>query len=141
MQKSFKLGIDLHGVIDHNPMFFSALTHMLKDTSEIHIISGGTLAELKEKLKRFEIHYDEVFSIPDYLIFNNVDYQYDSKGNFRVDEYIWDSAKGKYCEKNGINVMIDDSIEYKKYMPKDTFFYHYTFQLDTNRLMNDIIVP
>lgn len=141
MQKLLKIGIDLHGVIDHNPSFFSALTNMLKGRAEIHIISGGTTTELNRELKAFEIYYDEIFSIPDYLIFSNVDYTYDSKGNFRVDDYIWDSAKGIYCSKNNINIMIDDTLRYKKYMPENTYFYHYTFQLDTNRLIHDLNVP
>lgn len=120
-----KLGLDLHGVIDNDPEYFSKLTNIIKGKVEIHIISGGFLAEIKKFCKEHNIYADEYYSIPDYLIFNGADYWYDSKGNFRVDDFVWDTAKGLYCRKNGIDIMVDDTEVYGNFMDKSTFFYLY----------------
>ena len=39
---SFKLGLDIHGVVDSMPEFFSFLTDsFIKNGGEVHLITGG----------------------------------------------------------------------------------------------------
>ncbi len=120
-----KLGLDIHGVIDNNPGFFSDLTHMLKDIVEVHIITGGRYLEEIEDLKKWNIHFDKFFSIYDYHEVLGNKPLYNEKGNMRMPETQWDSTKGIYCKENEISVMIDDTYRYKQYMPESTYFYHY----------------
>ena len=126
MQK-FKLGIDIHGVIDHNPAFFTMLTKILKghEEIEVHVITGGRYVEEAEKLKEWGIEYDEFFSIYDYHHAMGTDTWYDDKGLERMDDEDWDSTKGDYCYREDITIMIDDTAKYGLFMPSTTHFYHY----------------
>lgn len=125
--KKFKLGLDIHGVIDHDPEFFSTLTKLLKgsDEIEVHIVTGGRYHEEAEKLKDWGIEYDEFFSIYDYHHALGTDTWYDRKGNLRMLDEDWDTTKGEYCERENITIMIDDTAKYGNYMPPTTHFYHY----------------
>jgi hypothetical protein len=125
--KKFKLGLDIHGVIDSDPDFFSTLTKILKGHPEVevHIITGGHFHKEKENLENWGIEYDEFFSIYDYHYSKGTPTWYDTKGDERMDELEWDKTKGEYCAREGITIMIDDTYKYSKYMPETTHFYHY----------------
>ena len=51
-----KLGLDIHGVLDHNPELF---THLASKYVEIHIITGGSFVDNKYDivLKDYQIEY------------------------------------------------------------------------------------
>lgn len=125
--KKFKLGIDIHGVIDHNPGFFSMLTKILKghDEIEVHVITGGRFAEEAQKLKDWGIEYDEFFSIYDYHHAMGTETWYAADGTERMNDEDWNPTKGDYCHREGITIMIDDTKQYGNYMPSTTHFYHY----------------
>ena len=125
--KKFRLGLDIHGVIDHNPDFFSMLTKILKghEEIEVHIITGGRFHEERENLERLGIEYDEFFSIYDYHHSMGTETWYDAKGDLRMSDEDWDTTKAEYCERENITIMIDDTAKYGQYMPDSTHFYHY----------------
>lgn len=125
--RKFKLGLDIHGVIDHDPEFFSVLSKMLKGHSEIevHVITGGKFSEEKKNLEHWGIEYDEFFSISDYHISIGTPLSYNKEGGIYLEDELWDRTKGDYCEYNNISIMIDDTYKYSQYMPDTTHFYHY----------------
>lgn len=125
--KKFKLGLDIHGVIDHDPNFFKTLTEMLEgnDEIEVHVITGGTFKEEKENLEKWGIKYDHFFSISDYHRCIGTPITYDKDCHIYLDDELWDRTKGDYCKDYNISIMIDDTYRYGQYMPKTTHFYHY----------------
>lgn len=118
-----KIGIDVHGVIDSAPEVFSRLTRILSiQGHEIHIITGGELCdELLQKLDTLEITYHKVFSITSYhkkigthMVFKNGD-----PSHPMIAPTKWDPTKAEYCDKEGIDIHIDDSEVYKRYFEKN----------------------
>lgn len=109
-----KVGLDLHGVIDNDPHFFSHLSHSLVDAgNEVHIITGASKTEeVLNKLAELNIAYTHFFSIVDANIERII---YDAQGSPWLSDYEWNSAKAKYCKEHGIHVHIDDTREYGKY--------------------------
>jgi hypothetical protein len=118
----FKLGIDIHGVIDSLPDFFSFLTDsIIKNGGEVHIITGGSWnQDLEKELKSFGIKWTHNFSIYDYLIEIDTPTSGEIKfpdgtiqKKFVGDE--WDKAKGDYCSKNNISLHMDDTSIYNNF--------------------------
>ena len=72
MNKS--LALDLHGIIDSYPEFFSALTQsLINDGWTIHVATGSHLLEqnIEKELWKYKISYTHIFSIADYHRDNN----------------------------------------------------------------------
>lgn len=111
-----KIGLDLHGIINTHPSFFSALTQSLKkDNHEIHILTGSHLKEnkIEEELKNYGIAYTHIFSIADFHRENKTaDMWYDTNGEPWISDLDWDKTKADYCEKNKIDFCIDDTARY-----------------------------
>ena len=103
-----KLGIDIHGVIDQNPIFATlAQTGLF----EVHIVTG-----IKEELDDVvDFPYDKWFSIHQECLDRGIDVKYDDKDRPLVDPAIWDKMKAEYCAREGIDIMIDDSPSYGQY--------------------------
>lgn len=63
-----KIGLDFHGVINDNPVYFSRFTaEAVRRGYEVHIITGGPSHKVKELLDKWNICYTAVFAILDYL--------------------------------------------------------------------------
>ena len=126
----YKLGLDIHGVIDKEPELFSELTRIMKSKGcEIHILTGSRITpELKEQLNGYGIVYDYIFSILDYHTETGEDMWQDSKNNWWIDDEIWDGTKSIYCVDNNINLHIDDTKRYGEFF--STPFIHFT--IDSN---------
>lgn len=121
---NFKLGLDLHGVIDSIPQTFSFLSKAIVDSGgEVHIITGGSLKDIEHNgdivadLKRMGIAYTHLFSIRDY---------HDEAGTEKtgvhakwgfptISDIEWDKTKGNYCKYHNINLHIDDTLMYNDY--------------------------
>ena len=118
----FKLGIDVHGVIDAMPEFFAFLTDaFIKNGGEVHVITGGSWTEeLKSEIDSYGIKYTHQFSVYDFL----------ESGNFEVIGQIqfpdgtiqnkfsnddWDNIKGDYCKEHNISLHIDDTMAYNEF--------------------------
>jgi len=126
-----KIGIDIHGVIDKNPKIFSKLTQWLKSNGyEIHILTGAKITEeLITQLITFNIQYNRLFSILDYHEKNGkTDMWQDDKGNWWIDDDIWNKTKSMYAEGESLDLHIDDTRKYGEYF--NTPFIHYT--IDSN---------
>lgn len=112
-----KIGLDIHGVIDAAPEFFSELTSALINAeNEIHILTGATLKDgkVEKLLYDLNISYSYLFSIVDYNADNGILIEY-IDGQPWMDDVLWDKAKGDYCTEFGIDIMIDDTLRYSNY--------------------------
>lgn len=118
----FKLGLDIHGVVDAMPEFFSFLTDsFIKNGGEVHIITGGKWdKEFEDLLNSYGVKWTHKFSIYDYLVENN----YEKTGEVQFPDGTiqskfkdedWDSVKGVYCADNNITLHIDDTMIYNDY--------------------------
>jgi hypothetical protein len=113
-----RLGLDLHGVIDSDPPFFSELSHIFKKNGgSVHILTGSKRTQdLEKELDTYSVTYDEILSITDYhLDMNTPITKRDEKENIWFDDLVWNKTKGDYCRKNLIDFHIDDSLNYGKY--------------------------
>jgi hypothetical protein len=116
-----KLGLDIHGVLDSNPKFFSDLSHaVINAGGQVHIITGPAFDKVKFYLEENKIAYTNFFSIVDNA---GKEVEYDSDGNPWLPTEKWDRAKAKYCKDNDIDLHIDDSSEYGKYFKTPYAFF------------------
>lgn len=128
------IALDIHGVIDQDPEFFSFLTKRLHSKNwKIHIVTGGRLKHNEQKLSNWGIYYDHFFSITDYhewkgtpIIPGVCD------GEICIEDKLWNSTKGQYCRAHAVDIIVDDSYIYKKYMPNETEFVWWS-SLDVER--------
>ena len=124
--------IDLHGVIDSNPVYFRKMTEDLINTKNIvYICTGERFQDAYEKLIKFgfrkNVNYHKIISITEILEEKTPqsEIEYDINMNLWVDDMLWWPIKGKLCKEYNINVIIDDSEEYFVYVPKDVVKLHY----------------
>jgi len=121
-----KIALDIHGVIDQEPEFFSWLSRRLKLKEwEIHILTGGRYVHNEKLLKEWNIHYDHFFSITDYhLNLGTPMLPGTCDGEVCVTDELWDCVKGEYCGENNIilSLMIHIDIDNICQMEQSLFF-------------------
>jgi hypothetical protein len=114
----FKVGLDLHGVIDAMPEFFSFFTKAIIDSGgEVHIITGGTSEKDVKLLEDYKIRWTHFFSISDFHKERGTptNKPHPKHGFLMVSDEEWDKTKGEYCRKNNISIHIDDTLAYNEY--------------------------
>ena len=121
-ESKMKLGLDIHGVVDAMPEFFSFLTDsFIKNGGEVHIITGGRWdIEFEKQLNNFGIKWTHKFSVDDHL--KEIDSEQLGKIQFpdgtrqrKFKDEEWDSVKSDYCRENEITLHIDDTLAYNQY--------------------------
>jgi len=122
-----KIGVDLHGVLTHMPEVFKPLMQLWQANSiDVAIISGGPKTDMLQELTTLGyvegIHFSEAYSIIDWLKTVGIETWQDKTGNWWAPEDDWWSAKGFIVEQHDIDLVIDDSVEYKENMPSGTAF-------------------
>ena len=110
------IGIDIHGVINAKPDFFREfMATLIQGGAEIHVISGPTIAQCQKELEALRIfpvtHYTKIFSIVDYHIAVGTKVIWTPEGP-EMDPYLWNETKAAYCEREKIDLHIDDSDMY-----------------------------
>ena len=112
-----KLGIDVHGIISRDPLFFSELSKIfIREGHQIHIITGRRVTPLlKAYLDSYKIYYTRIFSIIDYHLSIGTKVTYKDPDNPWIDQDLWNKAKAEYCEQEKIDFHIDDSEVYGNY--------------------------
>lgn len=115
----FKLGIDIHGVIDSAPAIFSFLSHsVINSGGEVHIITGGSWTpQLESMLVEMGIKWTHSCSIYDNLlktenVTNKTYFFKDGTKQVKFPDEIWNKAKAEYCTKHNISLHIDDTTVY-----------------------------
>jgi len=118
----YKLGLDIHGVIDNNPESFGFLSKSVISTGgEVHIITGGSWTDnLKKLIDDNKIQYTHHFSVYDHLKSINAEVIGfikfpDGSTQLKFNNDQWDSIKGEYCENNKISLHIDDTDIYSNF--------------------------
>ena len=115
-----RVGLDVHGVIDKYPKFFSILSDtLIKIGHEVHIITGQEISDkLVKKLKKFNIGYTTIHSITDYNKSKGTQIKYQDPNNPWMDDDTWNSTKAKICKEYNIDFIFDDSDLYGKWFKK-----------------------
>jgi hypothetical protein len=115
-----KIGFDFHGVIEKYPDVFRPLMESLRAMgAEIFIVSGPPLNQLIYEVASFEYlvdkHWDNLISVIDYIKKIGKKTWQDEKGDWWTDDESFWSSKSMICEEYGIDLLIDDSVQYQKY--------------------------
>jgi hypothetical protein len=116
-EKTMKIGLDIHGVIDAKPLVFSALSKgLVKAGHEVHILTGPKFGKVEALLKQHDISYTHFFSIVENAVKNNIGVRWADENNPWIDDKtIWDRSKGEYAKLHDLDLHIDDSEDYGKY--------------------------
>lgn len=112
-----KLGLDVHGVIDSMPEFFSFLTKaIIKSGGEVHVITGGTTEDDLKFMKENDIQYTHYFSIIDHHkeLETPTHGKHPKYGFDMISDEEWDKTKSEYCQREGISLHIDDTLAYNE---------------------------
>lgn len=115
MKNPLKVGLDIHGVIDTFPIRFKLLSlALIKDGAEVHIVTGLKRDNNVDKLlSDAGVAFTHYFSIVDHLENNNEEISWEN-GLPYADKEKWNVAKRDYCEREGIDLMFDDSPIYRE---------------------------
>lgn len=118
-----KVAFDIHGVIDKDPEFFSWLSHRLRDNGyEIHVVTGGKYVDNVRLLKKWNVFYHCFYSITDDHVAKGTPILPGcADGQVCIADDLWDRAKGDYCNRYGIHLIVDDTPRYEDFM-KETHF-------------------
>lgn len=114
-----KIGIDIHGVININPIFSKLCKDLKSKGYEIHILTGPRLEypyktnieefdRIEDELEKYDIIYDVLFSVLDWNVEKGSNVWKDKRG-WWTDTKNWNETKGKYCKENDILLHIDDT--------------------------------
>lgn len=120
-----KIGVDIHGVATDARAFFVELTKTLVEAGhEVHILTGPPLEIARAEVEQLGLSYTHLFSITDYHVALGTSITFDDRGHPFMDEYLWDKTKGDYCQREGIQLHIDDSDRYNHFFttPYARFF-------------------
>lgn len=119
MKWKFKLGIDVHGVIDAIPKEMAFLTEaIISAGGEVHVLTGSTLdAKTYSELEKSGVKYTHVFSVYDNLVFNGKPSHGeivfpDGVRQLKFSDDDWDRVKGDYCARHRISLHMDDTLAY-----------------------------
>jgi len=114
---SIKVGLDLHGTIDHCPELFASLSNLIiKNGGEVHVVTGSRESdEIHEELKGYGIAYTDFFSITDQLLSEDLEHSINEDGTYSFDSNKWDEVKGAYASLVGLDFHIDDTAKYGDY--------------------------
>lgn len=121
-KKKLKIGLDIHGICDANPEFFSELSRLFVNAGhDVHIITGRRVSDgALDEIRDLGLSYTHFFSISDYHVEKGTKVWEDDEGNPWLEGELWDRTKGDYCAKNQIDFHIDDTARYGDYF-KTTF--------------------
>lgn len=137
-KQGLKIGLDFHGVITADPAYFKAFTdEAARAGHQIYIITGGPEKVIQDFLSSEGICCYKLFTILDYYAARGLVTFYPD-GNFKMDDELWNSAKGKFCREFKIDIHIDNSQVYGKYFT--TPYCLYDQQSKSCTLDNDVVV-
>lgn len=113
-EPKLRIGLDIHGVIDAKPFFFSQFSHrLIENGHEVYIITGAKISEgLIRKLRNLGMVWTGLYSITNYNEDKGASIRYEDPDNPWMDEKTWDSTKARICDELKIDIHIDDTARY-----------------------------
>lgn len=118
-----KIGLDYHGLIDINAIYFSNFCSEAKLRGHlVYIITGGPKVLVENLLFQNNIEHDFVYAISDYYQALGIVEQ-TPNGNICIPTSLWNRAKAKFCRENDISIHIDDDKQYLQWF--STLYAHY----------------
>ena len=116
----FILGLDIHGVIDQEPLRFLCMASQIhRMGGEVHIITGGPLGngKIKEALLKYTdgvVWWDVLFSVYDHLksTGQRTNAELGIASRFPFPDEVWNKVKSKYCKEKNVSLHWDDMPEY-----------------------------
>jgi len=115
-QQTFKLGLDIHGVIDADPGFIWLANFLVEHHSEVHILTGTLdTPALRAELEAMSLKYTHLFSVASHHTRIGTKMWYTDPENPWMDAEAWNKSKADYCREHKIHLMVDDSEEYEKH--------------------------
>lgn len=112
---AWKIGIDYHGVLNANPVFFARFCRLaIAQNCLVYIISGGSEKDVLFFLKKHRIDYSQIFSLVDFFDKQGLVTRF-ADGSFKVEDNLWNAAKAQFCAREQIDFHIDDSAVYGSY--------------------------
>lgn len=114
-----RLGLDIHGVIDSDPVFFSELSQIVHERNgQVFIITGREKGEaLLDEVDYYKVVYKDILSITSYQrdLGTPIAYLDDRLSQPVMAPDIWNPTKAALCASAGIHIMIDDSTIYEPF--------------------------
>jgi len=113
------VGIDLHGVLDHDPEQFRAFIDALKQNDGgYYILTGMERFEAEKELRRLGFtDYIGLYSVTSYLKNRGYSYVLDKHGRPSFDPKKWDGCKAVLAKILNLDAVIDDTMAYSEYFP------------------------
>lgn len=123
-----RIGVDLHGVITHDPEKYKIfMSNIMTLGFEVYVLTGSTFEDARKGLGKLRfiqsVHYTNIVSVTDYLLSRGLDWSYDKHHRPWFDNDIWDRAKAELAEKLQLKAHYDDTLRYKKYFKNTEFIY------------------
>jgi hypothetical protein len=137
-----RIGLDIHGVLDHHPEKFIKLAYTImgcadgyekedpeRENFKVFVITGPkkekAIKELEAIANKYNGGYqfwDEVYSIVDYIIENDIPHIEKESGHiWTLVHKDWNEAKGKISKELELDLHFDDSVEYEEYFEPGVF--------------------
>jgi hypothetical protein len=135
-------GIDVHGTLAArqldgtqgpstlHPLLVPLMKALRERGERVFIVSGPPVEVIAQEVKalglKAGIHYDALISVVDHLRDRDVDMTENPPGSnhWWCNDGMWNGAKGWICREYGIDILIDDQLEYADSCPDTTSFVH-----------------
>ncbi len=122
------VAFDIHGTLDNDDDgmlrgIFDAFCEPQWEGVKVFIVSGPPVEQIKKELEALGIDYSDltIISVVDYLKRKGY-YMWNTPKGWFARSDVWWKSKGMICEEYNIDMIFDDLIQYKKYMPETTKF-------------------
>jgi len=115
-----KIAFDFHGVLETYPDHFKVILRLLMKEHTIIVLSGPPLNQILDELEKSGYekgrHYDQVISVVDWIKDQGIEMYLNKQGSWYCSDDKWWSSKARICEQEMIEMLFDDSIQYKEYI-------------------------
>lgn len=125
-----RIGIDIHGVLDHHPERFIKLAMAArKSNGVVHILTGPSsdkaaieLNRLAEEYNGGEVFWHMIHSIVDHVVDNDIPHVVKEDGHvWTMVHDDWNRVKGDISKELNLDLHFDDSKEYEPYFEPGVF--------------------